>query len=204
MSHPHPELGPPPALPENGLRIVALGGLGEVGRNMTVFEFGGRLLVVDCGVLFPDPDQPGIDLILPDFDYIRDRLDVIEAVVLTHGHEDHIGAVPYLLRERPDIPLIGSTLTGESCGKSATISPDDLPQPTRVDSRGGAASLVEDQIPLPGTPLGPGHREAYATTDPTAPAVSDIVQTITGLVDTSVAMRMTERICSTVPGLKTT
>ncbi len=111
MSHPHPELGPPGPLPDNGLRIVALGGLGEVGRNMTVFEFGGRLLVVDCGVLFPDPDQPGIDLILPDFDYIRDRLDAIEAIVLTHGHEDHIGAVPYLLRERPDIPLIGSTLT---------------------------------------------------------------------------------------------
>ena len=111
MSHPHFELGEPPALPVDGLRIVALGGLGEVGRNMTVFEFGGRLLVVDCGVLFPDPDQPGIDLILPDFDYIRDRLDAIDALVLTHGHEDHIGAVPYLLRERPDIPLIGSTLT---------------------------------------------------------------------------------------------
>ncbi len=111
MSHPHFELGEPPALPVDGLRIVALGGLGEVGRNMTVFEFGGRLLVVDCGVLFPDPDQPGIDLILPDFDYIRDRLDAIEALVLTHGHEDHIGAVPYLLRERPDIPLVGSTLT---------------------------------------------------------------------------------------------
>jgi ribonuclease J len=111
MSHPHPELSPPGPLADNGLRIVALGGLGEVGRNMTVFEFGGRLLVVDCGVLFPDPDQPGIDLILPDFDYIRDRLDAIEAIVLTHGHEDHIGAVPYLLRERPDIPLIGSTLT---------------------------------------------------------------------------------------------
>ena len=111
MSHPHFELGEPPALRDDGLRIVALGGLGEVGRNMTVFEFGGRLLVVDCGVLFPDPDQPGIDLILPDFDYVRDRLDAIDAVVLTHGHEDHIGAVPYLLRERPDIPLIGSTLT---------------------------------------------------------------------------------------------
>ena len=111
MSHPHLEHGAPRALPENGLRIVALGGLGEVGRNMTVFEFGGHLLVVDCGVLFPDVDQPGIDLILPDFDYIRDRLDRVESIVLTHGHEDHIGAVPYLLRERPDIPLIGSTLT---------------------------------------------------------------------------------------------
>ena len=111
MSHPHLDRGAPRALPENGLRIVALGGLGEVGRNMTVFEFGGHLLVVDCGVLFPDVDQPGIDLILPDFDYIRGRLDAIDAIVLTHGHEDHIGAVPYLLRERPDIPLIGSTLT---------------------------------------------------------------------------------------------
>ncbi len=111
MSHPHPELGPPPPLPENGLRVVALGGLGEIGRNMAVFEFNRRLLIVDCGVLFPEPDQPGVDLILPDFDYIRDRLDDVEAVVLTHAHEDHIGAVPYLLRERRDIPLVGSRLT---------------------------------------------------------------------------------------------
>jgi ribonuclease J len=111
MSHPHPELGPPPPLPERGLRVIPLGGLGEVGRNMAVLEHGGRLLVIDCGVLFPDENQPGVDLILPDFDPIRDRLDDIEAVVLTHGHEDHIGAVPYLLRERPDIPLVGSKLT---------------------------------------------------------------------------------------------
>ncbi|ROO83568.1 ribonuclease J [Actinocorallia herbida] len=111
MSHPHPELGLPPALPQGALRIVALGGLGEIGRNMAVFEYDGRLLIVDCGVLFPEEEQPGVDLILPDFDYIRDRLDLIEAVVLTHGHEDHIGAVPYLLRERPDIPLVGSRLT---------------------------------------------------------------------------------------------
>ena len=111
MSHPHPELGPPPELPSGGLRIVALGGLGEVGRNMTVFEYAGRLLVVDCGVLFPEDYQPGVDLILPDFDYLRDRLDAVEAVVLTHGHEDHIGAVPYLLREKPDLPIVGSKLT---------------------------------------------------------------------------------------------
>ncbi len=78
---------------------------------MTVFEFRGRLLVVDCGVLFPDSDQPGVDLILPDFSYLRDRLDQVEAVVLTHAHEDHIGAIPYLLRERKDIPLVGSKLT---------------------------------------------------------------------------------------------
>ncbi|MGI5471204.1 ribonuclease J [Streptomyces sp. CA-132043] len=111
MSHPHPELGAPPKLPEGGLRVTALGGLGEIGRNMTVFEYDGRLLIVDCGVLFPEEEQPGIDLILPDFSSIRDRLDDIEGIVLTHGHEDHIGAVPYLLREKPDIPLIGSKLT---------------------------------------------------------------------------------------------
>src|SRR5256885_5444485 len=111
MSHPHPDLGDPPPLTSGALRIVALGGLGEIGRNMTVFEYAGRLLVVDCGVLFPETDQPGVDLILPDFDYIRPRLDDIDAIVLTHAHEDHIGAVPYLLRERPDIPVVGSRLT---------------------------------------------------------------------------------------------
>ena len=111
MSHPHPELASPPPLAEGVLRVTPLGGLGEIGRNMTVFEFGGKLLIVDCGVLFPEPEQPGVDLILPDFTSIRDRYDDVVAVVLTHGHEDHIGAVPYLLKERPDIPLIGSQLT---------------------------------------------------------------------------------------------
>jgi ribonuclease J len=111
VSHPHPELGTPPKLPRNGLRITGLGGLGEIGRNMTVFEHAGRLLIVDCGVLFPEPDQPGVDLILPDFSSLEGRLDLIDAVVLTHAHEDHIGAIPYLLRRRADIPLIGSRLT---------------------------------------------------------------------------------------------
>ena len=111
MSHPHPGMTPPPPLPEGGLRVVALGGLGEIGRNMTVFEHAGRLLIVDCGVLFPETEQPGVDLILPDFSYIRDRLDDIEAVVLTHGHEDHIGALPYLLREKRDLRILGSRFT---------------------------------------------------------------------------------------------
>ncbi|WAB83678.1 ribonuclease J [Microcella daejeonensis] len=100
-----------PALAPGALRVIPLGGLGEIGRNMAVFELDGKLLIVDCGVLFPEEHQPGVDLILPDFSPIRDRLDDIVAVVLTHGHEDHIGAVPYLLRLRSDIPLIGSTLT---------------------------------------------------------------------------------------------
>ena len=107
----HTELSAPPALPEGGLRVIPLGGLGEIGRNMTVFEFGGKLLIVDCGVLFPEEHHPGVDLILPDFGPIRDRLDDVVGIVLTHGHEDHIGGVPYLLRERGDIPIIGSRLT---------------------------------------------------------------------------------------------
>ena len=105
------ELPSPPALPTGGLRIFALGGLGEIGRNMSVFEFDGRLLIVDCGVLFPEESQPGVDLVLPDFGPIKERLADIECVVLTHGHEDHIGAVPYLLWLREDIPLLGSRLT---------------------------------------------------------------------------------------------
>ncbi len=111
MNHPHPNLSTPPALVDGGLRIVALGGLTEIGRNMTVFEYKSKLLIVDCGVLFPEENQPGIDLILPDFSYIRDRLHDVVGIFLTHGHEDHIGAVPYLLRERGDIAIYGSALT---------------------------------------------------------------------------------------------
>jgi ribonuclease J len=111
MSHPHPELGPVPELPAGALRVIPLGGLGEIGRNMTVVEYDGKLLIVDCGVLFPEDHHPGVDLILPDFEPIRDRWDDVVGIVLTHGHEDHIGGVPYLLRERDDIPLVGSKLT---------------------------------------------------------------------------------------------
>jgi len=111
VSHPHPELNLPPKLAPDGVRVVALGGLGEVGRNMAVIEHAGQLLIIDCGVLFPEDHQPGVDLILPDFEYIEDRLDQVQAIVLTHGHEDHIGAVPYLLKLKKDIPVVGSMLT---------------------------------------------------------------------------------------------
>jgi ribonuclease J len=107
---PSPVQAPPP-LPEGGLRVIPLGGLGAIGRNMTVFDYEGKLLIVDCGVLFPDVEQPGVDLILPDFTCILDRLGDIQAIVLTHGHEDHIGAVPYLLAHKADIPLVGSQFT---------------------------------------------------------------------------------------------
>ncbi|NQX26728.1 ribonuclease J [Microbacteriaceae bacterium VKM Ac-2854] len=120
----------PAALAKGTLRIIPLGGLGEIGRNMTTFEIDGKILIVDCGVLFPEENQPGVDLILPDFTPIKDRLNDIVGVVLTHGHEDHIGAVPYLLRLKKDIPLIGSTLTlalVEAKLKEHRIKPYTLP-----------------------------------------------------------------------------
>jgi ribonuclease J len=111
MNHPHPHLGAPPRLADGGLRFIAFGGLGEVGRNMAAFEHRGEILIIDCGVLFPEENQPGIDLILPDWSAIRHRLGDIRAIFLTHGHEDHIGALPFFLRERSDIEVIGSKLT---------------------------------------------------------------------------------------------
>ncbi len=104
-------LGTLPDLPRGGLRLVALGGIKEIGRNMTMFQFRDRLLVVDCGMLLGKTNSPGVDLTLPDWSHFADRFDRIDAVVLTHGHEDHIGALPYLLRERRDIPVYGSRLT---------------------------------------------------------------------------------------------
>jgi ribonuclease J len=168
MSHPHPDLGPPPPLADGALRIVALGGLGEIGRNMTVFEHAGRLLVVDCGVLFPETDQPGIDLILPDFSYLRDRLDDIEAVVLTHGHEDHIGAVPYLLREKSDIPIVGSRFTLallEAKLREHRISPYTL-------------EVREEQVEQ----LGPFSCEFFAVNHSIPDALAVAIRTEAGLV----------------------
>jgi ribonuclease J len=101
----------PPQLSPDTLRIIPLGGVGEIGRNCTVFELNGKLLMVDCGVLFPEDTQPGVDLILPDLGYLSDKLERIEGLVLTHGHEDHIGGVPYLLKMRPGIPIYASKLT---------------------------------------------------------------------------------------------
>ena len=139
MNHPHPHLSTPPKLVDGGLRIVALGGLTEIGRNMTVFEYKSKILIVDCGVLFPEDNQPGIDLILPDFSYIRDRLDDVVGIFLTHGHEDHIGAVPYLLRERGDIPIYGSALTLALI--TAKLKEHRISPLTRVVKEGGTEDI---------------------------------------------------------------
>jgi len=168
VTHPHPELGPPPPLPDGGLRIVALGGLGEVGRNMTVFEHDGRMLLVDCGVLFPDPDTPGVDLILPDFSAIDGRLDDVEALVLTHAHEDHIGAVPYLLRRRPDILLVGSRLTLALVASKLTEH-RIVPETVEVDA---GASIR----------LGPFGLEFFAVNHSIPDALAVAIETGAGLV----------------------
>lgn len=101
----------PPKQAKGSLRIYALGGISEIGRNMTVFEYDGKLLVIDCGVLFPSSGEPGVDLILPDFGPIENKLDKIEALIVTHAHEDHIGAIPWLLKLRSDIPIVASRFT---------------------------------------------------------------------------------------------
>ena len=94
------------------LRVLPLGGLGEIGKNMMVVEYDGRIVVVDTGLMFPAPDQLGIDLVLPDFTYLREREDDIDAIVLTHGHEDHVGALPFVLRQLDTAPTIyGGPLT---------------------------------------------------------------------------------------------
>ncbi len=94
------------------LRVLPLGGLGEIGKNMMVVEYDGRIVVVDTGLRFPTTDMLGIDLVLPDFGYLRDRASDIEAIVITHGHEDHLGALPWVMREL-DVtpPVYGRRLT---------------------------------------------------------------------------------------------
>ena len=168
MNHPHPNLNTPPKLVDGGLRIVALGGLTEIGRNMTVFEYKSKLLIVDCGVLFPEENQPGIDLILPDFSYIRDRLDDVVGIFLTHGHEDHIGAVPYLLRERGDIAIYGSALTLALI--TAKLKEHRISPLTRVVKEGG----VED--------IGPFTLEFIAVNHSIPDALAVVINTDAGRV----------------------
>src|SRR3954465_13434206 len=97
---------------DSTLRVLPLGGVGEIGKNMMVLEYEGRIVVVDVGLRFPTAEMVGIDLVLPDFTYLRSRVDDIEGIVVTHGHEDPLGALPWVLRELAvDIPVYGGPLT---------------------------------------------------------------------------------------------
>ena len=94
----------------NPLSVVFLGGVGEIGKNLTAIKYGEEILIVDCGSTFPSLETPGVDLIIPDFTYLKEHKDNIVGLVVTHGHEDHIGAIPYLLQEIPNISIYGSNL----------------------------------------------------------------------------------------------
>src|SRR5262245_64478236 len=96
---------------KNRVRVIPLGGSGEVGRNMWVLEYGDEILVLDCGVMFPEAEMLGVDLVLPDITYLREQKEKIQAILLTHGHEDHIGAIPHLLADLGFPPIYGTPLT---------------------------------------------------------------------------------------------
>lgn len=93
------------------LRIIPLGGCGEIGKNMTAFEYGQNILLIDCGIMFPENDMLGIDFIIPDWKYLRDKRDQLRGIIITHGHEDHTGGLPYLLKEMPEVPVFATKLT---------------------------------------------------------------------------------------------
>ena len=99
-----------PKAPAVPVKITFLGGLNEIGKNMTVYEIGNDMIAVDCGLAFPEQDMLGIDLVIPDFSYLKENIDRLRGVFITHGHEDHIGALPYLLREL-NVPVYGTRLT---------------------------------------------------------------------------------------------
>ena len=122
---------------EPSVRLIPLGGLGEIGLNMMLVESGDDLLAVDCGLMFPDDELPGIDHVIPDFSYALARRDGFRGVLLTHGHEDHIGALPYLLREAP-VPVYGTPMTlalvGERLREHGLLESADL-RPMRPRDR---------------------------------------------------------------------
>ena len=117
-----------PKPPKKPIKIIPLGGLGEIGKNITLYEYDGDMFLVDCGMAFPDEDMPGIDIVIPDFSYVLENKDKIKGMVVTHGHEDHIGAIPYLLRNF-NLPIYATRLTiGLIEGKMTAMEPSAFTQ----------------------------------------------------------------------------
>ncbi|MEG2525533.1 MAG: ribonuclease J, partial [Oscillospiraceae bacterium] len=124
---------------DNSLRIIPLGGLGEIGKNMTMYEAGNDRFIVDCGLCFPDDEMLGVDIVIPDFSYVVEKKDSIRGLIVTHGHEDHIGAIPYLLKEM-DIPIYGTKLTIGLI--EAKLSEHKLPFKPRLNTIEAGDSVV--------------------------------------------------------------
>ena len=120
------------------IHIYPLGGLGEVGKNMTVYECNGDMIIVDCGLVFPDSEMYGVDMVIPDFTFVVQNKDKIKGLLITHGHEDHIGSIPYLL-QKFDLPIYGTRLT---CGLTSTASSRSLIWPWRMAARWRSAAAA--------------------------------------------------------------
>src|SRR6266567_2770418 len=127
-------------------RIIPLGGLGEVGKNMTVYEADGAIVVFDAGLAFPRDEHLGVDLVLPDFGYLREREEMVHAVVLTHGHEDHVGALPYLMRE-VRVPLVLDT-PGGRCVHTGDYKIDHTPVDGQRTDVGRLAEIGSSGVDL--------------------------------------------------------
>ena len=157
-----------PTTNDQPLRIIPLGGVGEIGKNMYVFEYGDEIVVIDCGLMFPDEEMFGIDLVIPDITYLKERRANVKAFLITHAHEDHVGALPYVLPEFPGVPVYASTLARGLLGNKIkehklhnnpliALEPGDEIDDRRVHGHA-----------VPGRPLDPrrdGHRPADAGRD---------------------------------------
>lgn len=154
----------------DSVRVIPLGGTGEIGRNMYVIEHAGRMVVIDCGVTFPKPDQLGVDLVLPDFSYVEDNADRLEAVILTHGHEDHIGALPYLVRSIGRLRVIGPRF-------ALGLVRSKLDEHRLVDR-----VELQEAEPGPGPTLGPFGTEFIRLTHSIPDCVAVVLRTAAGTV----------------------
>lgn len=157
------------------VRAIPLGGVGEVGRNMWALECGDEIVILDCGIMFPEEEMLGIDLVLPDITYLRDKTERIKGILLSHGHEDHIGAVPYLLADLGFPPIYGSRLTmGLLQGKlkehrlldRAKLATFQLVSPLRSDPGRSSPSQSPTPSPTPPASASP-HRQVWSSTSPT-------------------------------------
>jgi ribonuclease J len=156
------------------LKVIPLGGLGEIGKNMTVFEYGRNQIIVDCGVMFPESDMYGIDLVLPQFDYIKDNQDILRGIVLTHGHQDHIGGLPYLLKYlnmfEGEVPVYGTALTIGMVERKL----EEMEMRTRAK-----LNVIDDKETLH---LGPFRVSPYAVAHSIPAAVGLVIDTPVGAI----------------------